>query len=146
MNPTTVSIFNSTITKTNDWIREIQNELDWADPEKAYKALRIVLHTLRDRLPLKEVTDLAAQLPMLLRGMYFEGWNPHRKPTKLKHADDFADEVNMHFTEFVFSETEHVDPQDITRAVFTTLSNHVSPGEIKDVIACLPAGLRELWD
>ena len=145
MNPTTVPLFNSTITKTNDWLREIQQELDWDDSEKACKALRIVLHTLRDRLPLKEVTDLAAQLPMLVRGMYFEGWNPHHKPSKLKHADEFVEEVNSHFPEFDYTESEYIDPQEITRAIFATLSNHVSAGEIEDVIGCLPKGLRELW-
>jgi uncharacterized protein (DUF2267 family) len=128
------------------WLEEIQEKLEWNDPEKSYKALRIVLHTLRDRLPAKEVTDLSAQLPMLVRGMYFEGWNPNHKPSKLKHADEFVDEVNSHFPEFDYTETEYTDPQEITRVVFTTLAKHVSSGEIEDVIGFLPKGLRELWD
>ncbi len=140
MSTTTSPIYNSMIAKTNEWLRDIQNELDWPDPEKAFKALRVVLHTLRDRLPLKEVTDLSAQLPMLVRGLYFEGWNPLRSPSRIKHIDEFTHQVNSHFPEF-----EYAEPQEITRAVLTTLSNHVSAGEIEDVMGCLPKELRELW-
>lgn len=145
MNPTSVSVFENTYTKTNNWLCEISSELDWDDQEKAFKALRVVLHTLRDQLPIKEVTDLSAQLPMLVRGMYFEGWNPNHKPTGLRSAEQFAAEVNSHFPEFDYTENEYVDPREITRAVFTVLANHISPGEIEDVVACLPKGLKELW-
>ena len=43
------------------------------DRQDAYRAVRGVLHTLRDRLPVEESAQLAAQLPTLLRGVFYEG-------------------------------------------------------------------------
>ena len=137
----TINVFEKTIVKTNEWLNEIMDQLDWADPNKAYKALRNVLHALRDCLTVEEATDLAAQLPMLIRGLYFEGWTPTGKPIKHQTHDTFVDRVNSGFTEDDFVESE-----DITRAVFEVLRNHVSSGEITDVIGCLPKELRELWE
>ena len=137
----TINVFEKTTRKTNDWLNEIMDQLDWADPHKAYKALRVVLHTLRDCLTVEEAADLAAQLPMLIRGLYYEGWTPAGKPIKHQTHDGFIERVNQSFTEDDFVESE-----DITRAVFEVLRNHVSPGEIQDVIGCLPKGLRELWE
>ena len=145
MKSTSVSVFENTLSKTNQWLGEIRFELGWDDQEKAYKALRVVLHTLRDMLPVKEVTDLSAQLPMLVRGIYFEGWNPNRKPTKMRTALQFADKVNSNFPEFDYA-NDFADPEEVTRAVLMVLAEHISPGEIEDVIGCLPKGLKVLWD
>ena len=64
-------------------------ELDWENEHKAYLALRTVLHTLRDRLSVEEAVQLGAQLPMLIRGFYYEGWTLKQKPTKERHKTEF---------------------------------------------------------
>ncbi len=81
---------------------------------------------------------------MLIRGMYFEGWNPTKKPTRIRKLDEFVNVVNEGFSELDFG--DNLEPEDVSRAVLKVLSSHVSAGEIEDVIKCLPEGLRELWD
>src|SRR5258706_13987050 len=81
-------IFDTTIRKTADWLRQIMQALGWENEQRAYLALRAVLHTLRDRLPIAEAAHLGAQLPMLIRGFYYDGWKPASKPLKL-HLDEF---------------------------------------------------------
>ncbi len=76
---------------------------------------------------------------------FVEGWNPSHKPTDLRSAEQFATGVNSRFPEFDYTENEYVDPEEITRAVFKVLANYITPGEIEDVVACLPKGLKELW-
>jgi uncharacterized protein (DUF2267 family) len=68
-------VFDRTLYKTHTWLKEIMEVLGTEDRHRAYMALRAVLHALRDRLTVEEVAQLGAQLPMLIRGLYYEGWD-----------------------------------------------------------------------
>lgn len=140
MSVTTVTTFNKTLQKTNTWLRELMETLEWQDQHRAYHALRAVLHALRDRLSIEEVTDLAAQLPMLVRGFYYEGWKPSGKPLLERKKEQFLAHV-----EEAFRNDWEVDAEEVTCAVFKLLTDHLSKGEIDDVISNLPAELRALW-
>jgi uncharacterized protein (DUF2267 family) len=144
MENTILPVFQGTVHKTEEWLSDIMNLLDWPDQRRAYKALRAVLHTLRDRLTIEEATDLSAQLPMLVRGLFFEGWKPTLKPERIRKVEDFVARVNGHFSKLELEDL--FDAEDITRSVLHVLSRHVSAGEIRDVIANLPEPLRQLWD
>jgi uncharacterized protein (DUF2267 family) len=138
---TSRDVFDNTNQKTQEWLNELMYELDWEDrPHKAYLALRTVLHALRDRLPVEEAIQLGAQLPMLVRGFYYEGWTLKNKPHKERHKDQFLDHVREAFPDDVT-----VNPQQVVRAVFRVLQRHTSPGEIDDVKHVMPKPLQELW-
>ncbi len=128
-----------TTEKTNIWLKELARQLDWDDPDMVFHALRAVLHQLRDRLPINEAAQLACQLPMLIRGCYYENWVPKQKCEHL-NAEAFVARVGM-----AFPNDQTIDPEAVTRAVFDVISWHVSAGEVKDVKSCLPEDLRELW-
>ncbi len=76
MSATGLEVFDRTIHKTNVWLKDLMEIQDCPDRHEAYLALRATLHALRDRLTIKETVQLAAQLPMLIRGFYYEGWDP----------------------------------------------------------------------
>jgi uncharacterized protein (DUF2267 family) len=86
------------------------------------------------------VAQLAAQLPMLVRGFYYEGWDPTGKPLKDRHREDFLARI-----ESEFRRDEAIDPEQVARAVFALLARKVSEGEIEDVRHVLPAEIRKLW-
>ncbi|WP_114520865.1 DUF2267 domain-containing protein [Altererythrobacter sp. ZODW24] len=132
--------FDKAIQDANIWIDELMDKLDWDDKQRAHRLLRSTLHTLRDRLPIGEAVDLSAQLPTLIRGIYFEGWQPHRTPTGEKTAEEFSGRVDE-----AFGDDENIDPVTLTRAALEVVSDHVSGGEINDVKGCLPPKIRELW-
>ena len=134
-------VFETTMQKTQVWLNDLMAELDWDDkPHKAYLALRTVLHALRDRLTVEEAVQLGAQLPMLIRGFYYEGWTLKGKPHKERHQEDFLDHIKKAFNKDVT-----VNPQQVCRAVFRVLVRHTSEGEIEDVKHMLPKELKELW-
>jgi uncharacterized protein (DUF2267 family) len=137
---TAFDIFHSTIQKTHDWLRDLMAELNWDDPNHAYMALRATLHTLRDRLTVAEAAQLAAQMPMLVRGFYYEGWKPTNKPERIRHVDDFLEHVESELRTDLPGDT-----YAIVRGVFAVLEKRLSEGEISDVIQLLPKELRELW-
>ena len=144
MSKITLSVFQNTLQKSEAWLNEIMTSLEWEDQKQAYKALRAVLHALRDRLTVAEATDLAAQLPMLLRGLYFEGWNPAGKPNRIRTVDEFVADVDTHLP--TSCSDHYVESEDIARAVLKVMTKHVSRGEIEDIVHCLPKPIRELFD
>jgi uncharacterized protein (DUF2267 family) len=89
MHASAIRAFESTLEKSNKWIRQLMEELDWDDPQRTYHGLRAVLHALRDRLPLGEVGDLSSQLPMLIRGVFFENWRPNHTPVRDDTPEQF---------------------------------------------------------
>jgi uncharacterized protein (DUF2267 family) len=140
MSVTSLGVFETTLQKTDSWLKELMQVLGWQDKHKAYLALRTNLQALRDRLTVEEVAQLGAQLPMLIRGFYYEGWDPTGKPLRERHKEEFLARIEQQFRD-----DESVDTEQVARAVFTVLSNRVSEGEIEDVKHVLPTELRELW-
>jgi uncharacterized protein (DUF2267 family) len=141
MTATEVPVFETTIHTTNEWIGELEQELGRRDRQQAYRIMRAVLMALRDRLTVEEATDLGAQLPMLVRGFYYEGWNPSKTPTRERNLQAFLDHVVQNMQEPIDG-----DPEEAVRAVFGLLSRHVTPGEIEHVRGSLPKDVQRLWN
>jgi uncharacterized protein (DUF2267 family) len=144
MPATGLEVFDTTLHKTHAWLKEIMQALGTEDRHKAYLALRAVLHALRDRLTVEEVAQLGAQLPMLIRGLYYEGWDPTDKPLKERHKEEFLGHIYRAFKTTRAGEPD-VDPEKVARAVFKVLCKKISEGEIEDILHILPKHLRELW-
>jgi uncharacterized protein (DUF2267 family) len=140
MSATGLDVFDTTLHKTNSWLNELMQVLGWSDRDKAYSALKATLHALRDRLTVEEVAQFGAQLPTLIRGFYYEGWDPTGKPLRMRHKEEFLGRIEQHFRG-----DDYIDPEQVARAVFRVLAQRVSEGEIEDVKHVLPAELQELW-
>jgi uncharacterized protein (DUF2267 family) len=137
---TGLAVFDTSVQDTNRWLKTLQEELGDCERQEAYVALRAVLHALRDRLQAHAAVKLAAQLPMLVRGLFYEGWTLPEGPTRSRTPKEFADAVREGFgPHFRF------DPMTVTRAVFGVLASFVSPGEAIKLKAQLSEGLRALW-
>lgn len=131
-------LFDKVMAKTRQWLKEIELELGFTNPNDAYRALRAVLHAVRDRLPVRESTEFAAQLPMLMIGLYYSGWTPKDKPLKTRNMDEFLDQVMVQLP-------KGMDPLRVTQGVIAVIERHVTAGEIKDVRRNFPEKMQELW-
>ena len=133
------SIIERSVEKAHIWLNELAEELGVEDRQYAYRALRAVLHSLRDRLTVDVAAKLAAQLPTLIRGVYYEDWDPSRTPLPIHDVEAFLDHVVKEGR--MAGETE---ASVAVTAVAHVLREHVSPGEIDDVLAVLPDKLKAL--
>jgi uncharacterized protein (DUF2267 family) len=134
--PATIS---HAIQQTQEWLKELRDNGDLVDEAHAYAVLRAVLHQLRDRLSVGEATDLGAQLPLIVRGVYYEGWRPSQTPEKIRTKEKFLEQLAARL------HPHPVAPEAAARDVFALLAHHCDPGEIADVIDQLPLELKELW-
>ena len=140
MSTVSVEAFNHTMEKSHEWLTELAWEGRFANIEHAYSALRVVLHALRDRLTVDEAVHLAAEMPMLIRGMYYEGWRPALAPNRERTLQQFCASIRESLKNASF------DPEAAARAVFQLLDRKISAGELKDVSQMLPREICEaLW-
>lgn len=119
------------------WLADIGRALDTDDRRFAYRVLRAWLHTLRDRLTVEGAVAFAAQLPELLRGVYYDGWQPHRAPVKYD-----PDEYVTRFAREARISADEVRPA--AAIVAKVLDERLSPGQLAETLAQLPAPLRAL--
>ena len=134
------SSISHTVQQTQEWLKEVEGNAGLANETEALSVLRAVLHQLRDRLSIEETAQFSAQLPLLVRGIFYEGWQPTHVPDKsVKSRQDFFDGVSMRLL------PHRLSPEPMVKAVFAILSHHIEPGEISDVIGLLPDSLKELW-
>ena len=133
-----IPVFEKTLQTTHQWLRELERILHLRDQSEAYAVLRGVLHALRDRLIPDEAVDLGAQLPMLIRGFYYEGWKPNATPTRQRHLEGFLDAIPR-------LSPDVGGPEAAVRAVFGLLGQRITDGEVEDIRNMLPEEVRKLW-
>lgn len=125
---------------THIWVNDLLQRTGWYDKQRAYRLLRATLHALRDHLPVNEAADLGAQLPTLIRGVYYEGWQPAKTPVKDRSKDGFIYQVQD------AARLDRMDgPEGAVRAVLALLSEKVTEGEMADVRRSLPKHIRGLF-
>jgi uncharacterized protein (DUF2267 family) len=131
--------FTHAAEQAQQWVNELTQDLGWNE-QNTYRLLKSVLHTLRDWLSPEEMADLSAQLPTLIRGIYFEGWKPDTPMWERKKKSDFVICVRNSF-----GYEPDVDIDQAIKAVFRVLDRHISHGEIVQVRNSMKKSLRQLW-
>ena len=140
MSATGLDVFDKTLQTTNIWLNEIMDDLG-PDRQVAWKVLSTVLHKLRDRLPIGLAAHLGSQLPLLVRGVFYDQFEPAKLPVECDTHEEFAAEV----AEWL-SDIRPVDPDAAIRSVFGVLNRHLSEGQADKVRQALPKGLKMSWD
>ena len=133
-----VDVIDTTVAKTYRWIDELNLELGSPGRREAYRVMRGLLQTVRDRLTVDQAAELASQLPMLVRGIYYEGWVPSRAPIKMK-AEEFVEL----FIQRAILPADH-DALAELKAAARVMRRHVTAGEAKDTLINLPHDIQQL--
>ncbi len=134
-------IIDEAVQSMNQWVNELDDRIGWDDKARAYRLLRSVLHAVRDHLSPDEAAQLGAQLPTLVRGVFYEGWDPSKTPVKERTREGFVARVQEAFKPDPMGDADHA-----IRAVFWLLDRHVSEGEMAHVRQTFHSRIRALFD
>jgi uncharacterized protein (DUF2267 family) len=139
MSHTGLHQFDEALHTANVWLKDLMEVLAWTEPAQAHQALKVVMHEIRDRLPVPLAANFSSQMPLIVRGIFFEGWSPGSKRETDRSLDAFLAPVAEAFRNF-----PGVKAEVVVAAVFEVLSMYISPGEIENVLQALPKPIRDL--
>lgn len=137
---TGLAIFDTTVKESNGWLKAIMERLRTDDRQMAYQFLRATLHALRDRVGPENAVHFGAQLPMLLRGLLFEGWHMAGTPTDENRTQEFLERVRAQIPGTLAGDAERG-----VQAVFAVICDKVDAGEARKLVRVLPTDLHSLW-
>lgn len=133
-------LFDATVQETNTWLAAICDELNQPDRRLAFDALRAVLLALRDRLTPAETLELAAQLPLLVRGVFIEGYAGRETAIVIHGREQFFRRVGQELGPACTAPVEAA-----ARAVLNVVEEHVSRCKSAAVRELLARALQGLW-
>lgn len=122
------------------WLNDIADHIG-PDKHCAYRTLHAVLRVIRDRLSVEQAVQLSSQLPLFIKGMYFDQWHPVGKPEKYRTVVELCERISTEM-----NGTRKVNPRLAAIAVMKAMSSHISHGEIAKIKGSMPAHIRALWD
>lgn len=136
-----ITLLNKNIHKTFEWLRDIENNTQWEyeDKARALDILRVVLHELRDNLMLNDLAHFSAQLPTVIKGILFEGWNPNHS---LRKEGEFAESIKAHLPQVY---VEGTDINQAIKSVFLTIDKNIDKNEFEKLRKILLKGIRLLF-
>jgi len=117
-------------------------ELNWLNNDNLYHILRAVLHALRDNLSIDEAAQFSAQLPLLLRGSFYECWNPQKEGPKGFTKKEFMEAVRNNLKPI---EQLNFDLEIGVASALAVIMGHVSSGEMDDIVQSSKPSLKTFF-
>jgi uncharacterized protein (DUF2267 family) len=140
MSHTGLQVFDRTVQETNRWLKIVMEELETDNRQVAFSALRIGLHAVRDYIGPIHAVQLGAQLPMLLRGAYYESWRLSDGAMEAQGYEALLDRV-----EAELPPNADISAEAATEATFAALVESLDPGEVQKLAKLLPPEVAGLW-
>ncbi len=137
MSPTRPDAFNHALHTANIWLSDINSAFGTRDRRYTQRTLRAWLHTLRDRLTTDAAAKFGQQLPELIRGIYYDGWEPNKAPIKYD-----VDQYKLRFATEAFIPLTQVASTAAT--ITEVVASHMSPGQVAETLGALPGDLRAI--
>ena len=140
--------FESSVNETSAFINHLARQLGHPEePDRCYIILRAVLHVVRDRITIGESLDLISQLPMILKGVYVEGWKYHEKPPlDFQSIEEMKDEVKKHQNQYGEKDFDwQRSTEEIIAITLDSLKQYLSEGQVKHIKDQMPKEVKELF-
>ncbi len=133
-------IIDESVQQANIWINEVNERTGWDNKQRAYRLLRAVLHAVRDHLNPDTAAQLAAQMPIIVRGIFYEGWDPSKTPVRERSRERFIVGIQREFAGDPLGDADHA-----IGAVLDLLDNRISEGEMENLRRSFSRDIRSLF-
>lgn len=135
-----IALFDTPLQEGANWVDTITEELGTSYKRSGYAALRATLHAIRDSLQMEQAVQFGEHLPILIRGIYYEGWDPNKGPARVAQSSGFMNVVRHDLR----GHAELSDPERTLRVTFAALGKLLPPQEFEAIVRVLPVDIREL--
>lgn len=136
---TSMRSMDRTIQTAMEWMHGIKDELKWDDDDRIYNATKAVLQAVRDRMPVEKAVQFSAQLPVIMKGMYFDQYDPTGKPLTIRSREEFFELVRSNFV-------GNLDAEDAVKGVMRGLHRKMPDEAFNDIRNAFPENLRDLFE
>jgi uncharacterized protein (DUF2267 family) len=133
-----IKAVQKTLAESQEWLQDLMNAYDFEDEEEALVLVRATLKTIRDRITHTEAYHLGTQLPALLRGYYYEAWDPDKTPLNFETSDGFISAVRN----FLVGH-DNIDLEMAVPEVMKIIFDKLGQGEANHVRQNLPSQVQE---
>ncbi|WP_018479364.1 DUF2267 domain-containing protein [Pontibacter roseus] len=126
-------------------LQTVAQELGTEDMNKAGRIFRAVLQSIRDRLPVIDAVQFAAQLPIFWKGIYFDQYDVSKVPVEIRDAQEWINYIrnkNAFAANNDFQQDEEISAA--FRSVVHALQQHMTDGQLQQVINSLNQDIQEL--
>lgn len=138
---TKIAAFDTTLREAHEWLHAVGGELGTSDEKIGRAALRAALHVLRDSLTMVQAIELGDCLPVLVRGLYYEGWHPKRDGGGEAAPDDAMKSMEHD----IRGHSELVPAEKTLRACFHAFDRLLPRDEVRVFLNVLPPSIQALW-
>jgi uncharacterized protein (DUF2267 family) len=137
-----IKTLKKTFAHTEVFVKKLMDTNKFRTPDHAFVLLKATMKTLRDRIGPGEALHLGGQLPALLRGYYFEGYdlrNLQGPILKSKTSQAFFGQVRDYLGAYDFMDLEILVP-----IAMNIILDGIDQGESEQIVHQLPKDLQNL--
>ena len=133
------------VEELNLFLKNVAQELgNPGDTDHAGRVTVAVLHTLREKISVEESMHFISQLPMILKGIYVDGWGISRERNNADTLDEFLDDIRQYNPGFAGRDFgNNQQARENVKAVLRVMQNYVSEGEMNHIREQLPKPIAE---
>jgi uncharacterized protein (DUF2267 family) len=140
------NIFEEHQNDARKFVKEVAIELQKPeDLQGAIRKMTAIFHTIRDMITVQESLHLISQLPLYVKGLYVSDWHLGEKK-KIKDKNEFVNQLVSQNARTGVGDfgTDEIAMVNV-KAVVRVLQNHISQGQIDDLVAQFPKELKDIW-
>lgn len=139
--------FDKYVHDANEYFKYLATKLGHPDEQNRVVFIwRAVMHTIRDRIHISESIDLISPLPMILKGMYVEGWKYHDKPLyDFETLEQMKTQVKALQNKYGEARFDWSKPTDeIISITLESLEKYVPAEQMEQIRNQLPDDIKEV--